>query len=545
MPLKSIMDLVGHSLAWLDETSIPENLKDALRCRVEFRLHLLEMFESATPLDVGGMPELFEGLMILERIGQTRGLGRLTSTASFTIKIQRGLASSAPPRLMVAIDPGKAIDFLRQLMNDTARAFQVLDITSSQDLFTAYQCLMAQDPQPAVYTRALLQSFLNHDEQVICRFSKEAFILTDIENLTLPQPMGFDEITMQDVSHEDQDEFASRFRRVSIDYAQSLVNLFRTFCLNRCRMRRTMYHAALEWDQIQIEAEELDSMAGMIFKELPVPYPTGGEPALSYSFSSWVYHHKLVQLRTILQSGFELSIYAPYEYSSMYWYLSSLAGTHMNHLERISHFVSHRPQPDMATKQKVQETLKRLFRIFTWLKGTEALSNALHSIFVVLQRHGHVQKPRKTYASDSLRYELRMRPFLHMSVPEPITFEQAQELSSLGEYSDQHLLDQAAKRVDIAKKAWQEVLKAGWNFDLVKVEYHEIIDLKESVVEQLWTQDVKNTMRTCIGAGIVIMSLSKALQTRQGSLKNMKVEVPMVGDRDRWHVNWPVPKIAS
>jgi N-alpha-acetyltransferase 35, NatC auxiliary subunit len=544
MSLESIVDTVGLSLVWLNRATIPKNLKDALRCRVELRLHLLEMFESNTPLEVEGMPELAQGLLMLEMIGRTRGLGRPTSTASFTIKIQRRLASSAPPRPMIVVDPDTALGFSRQLMKDTTSAFQVLDITSSQDLLTAYQYLMAQDPQPAVYTRALLQSFLNHEEQVICRFSNESFILSDIENLTLPQEMGFDERLTQDVSHEDQDEFASRFRRVSLDYAQSLVNLFRTVCMNRCRMRRTMCHAALEWDQIQIEAEELDAMAGTILKEMPVPYPTGGEPAFSYSFSSWVYHHKLVQLRTILQSGFELSIYAPYEYASMYWYLSYLTGVHMNHLERISHFVSCRPQADFATEQKVQKTLKRLFRIFTWLKGSEGLAQALHRIFVVLQRHGYVQKPRNTYASGALRYELRMRPFLHMSVPEPISFEQAQELSMLREYSDQQLLDQAATRVNVAKKAWQEVLKTGWNFDPVENEYNKIIDLKESVVEKCWTQDVKNTMRTCIGAGLVVMTLSKALQNEQGALNASKVEVPEVGDRDRWHVNWPVPKVV-
>jgi hypothetical protein len=457
---------------------------------------------------------------------------------------------------MIVVEKDKAFSFLHKLFTDATTAFQMLDISSSCDLLVAYQNFMAQESQPAVYVRALLQSFLSINEVVIGRFAIKDFVIHDIRSLVTPREALFNPSHLNGLPEDQQMELGSRVDLFVNRCSHSFLNIFRTLCLNRCRVRRTMCHAALEWDQIQAEAEELDGLIQSILHEPAIPYPAGEEPTFSYSFSSWVYHYKLVQLRTVLQMGFELSIYAPHEFAGMYWYLSFLSSTHLNHLERITFFVASQQRSSSSGQQEVQTTLKLLYRHFTWLKAVEAMAKALHRVFTVLERHGHFRKSAVAYASDALRYELRMRPFLHLSIPEPISMDVAQQSSSLRGLSDESLVAQASSLIHTARKAWEEVLKGGWNFNPLqpgesKVQMGPPGTSKPpgSIVEREWTQDVRNSMKACIGTGIVVTTLGKLLQTKTSgstaSIASLKVEIPPVGERSRWHVSWPVPKLQS
>merc|ERR1719160_266921 len=40
--------------------------------------------------------------------------------------------------------------------------------------------------------------------------------------------------------------------------AEPFLDIFRTFCQNRCRVRRTLCHNIERWDQLQADAEQLD-----------------------------------------------------------------------------------------------------------------------------------------------------------------------------------------------------------------------------------------------------------------------------------------------
>lgn len=552
-----ILALLQNARLWLMQSDLSPDLRETVAIRLNLRYSLLELLQCCT---FGSRPrteQFHESIESLKRMESTTTLGQPTNAESFTLKIQRKLASSVPPRPMIVIDREKAFAFFRQLIIDTTTAFQVLDIPSSGDLLVAYQNFMAQAVQPAVYVRALLQSFLILDNTILGHFTIPSFILQDIRALVLPiSPLLDDAAELDDIPADQRFQISSQLDLFVERCGQSFLNLFRTFCLNRSRVRRTLCHAVLEWDQIQAEAEDLDGLVQTAFNEQPIPYPDE-IPTFSYSFSSWVYHYKLVQLRTIIQMGFELSIYAPHEFAGMFWYLSFLSSTHLSHLERISHFVSSKRQIDSSQKEAVQTTLHHLYRHFTWLKASEALARALHRVFVVLQRHGLLTNPTPAYASDQLRYELRMRPFLHLSIPEPVSVDIAQEASSLRDLSDEVVLDQAVKLSQTARKAWEEVLREKWNAQPLAMHESSADSMHgapkastESVTEREWTKDVRNTMRACIGTGITISTLSKALsERRKGPRDNraagLSVEIPPVNDRDRWHVSWPVPKIRS
>ncbi|KIW99425.1 uncharacterized protein Z518_11413 [Rhinocladiella mackenziei CBS 650.93] len=545
-PVHDVVKLVQNACLWVHNSEMSSSLKDALIARLNGRISLVQLLECCAQKERPETKNLDESIALLRQIESSTAIGKPPGEEPFTLKIQRRLASSVPPRPMIVVEKEKAFTFLRQLVTDATTAFQVLDISSSGDLLVAYQNFMAQTIQPAVYVRALLQSFLTFNNTVLGQFTLKDFIFQDLRSLVLPPfLLRDDEGQTDDGPTHQQFRLSSQIDSFVNRCGQSFLNLFRTFCLNRCRTRRTLCHAALEWDQVQAEAEDLDALAQSFFNEQPIPYPPGEEPTFSYSLSSWVYHYKLMQLRTIVQMGFELSIYAPHEFASMYWYLSHLCGTHLAHLERVSFFVSSNRHLKSSSEDEVQRTLHHLYRHFAWLKATDALAKALHRVLILLQRHHHLANPSPAYASDQLRYELRMRPFLHLSIPEPISIDVAQQSSSLQELPDEIIIEQASRLNETARKVWGEVSREGWNTQPLS----GTVLSTSSVVQMEWTKDVRNTIKSCIGTGLAITALNKALQESRNGTGNkriveMKVKIPQVGERDRWHPSWPVPIIS-
>jgi hypothetical protein len=550
------LSILENARSRLPKLGLNLPLHDALKARLDLRYFLLDMLQNCaigTPTNTISTGDI---ISLINSIENSTDLGQAVSPDAFTLKMQRRLASSVPPRPMVVASKDESFGFVKQLVTDATRAFEVLKIDCSVDLLVAYQSFMAQDPQPSVYVRALLQSFLTMQNNILGRFSLRQFITQDLQLLVLPNSVLVTEATeATQTLNEEQIQTLSQLDYFINRCGQSYLNLFRTFCLNRSRVRRTLCHAALEWDQIQAEAEDLDGVVQSSFGEQPQVYSDADEPTFSYSLSSWVYHYKMMQLRGIVQMGFQLSVYAPHEYPGMYWYLSYLSSTHLSHLERISFFVSVDQQKTKRQHEKVQKTLHQLYRNFTWLKATEALAKALHRLLVVVQRHGHLAQPRPSYSSDHLRYELRMRPFQHLSIPEPLPPDVAQQACSLQELSDATVLEQALRLNQTAKKAWEEVLKENWNLQPVVTGKTPVTSTiggtgdqaAVTVVEREWTKEVRNSIKACIGTGIAISALVKGLQKNDAAkgIRDMKINFPQVGDRDRWHPAWAVPKVLS
>ena len=530
----------------LSTLALAPDLEAAIAARLDLRLSFLFMLHSCADATIPDPVRVRNPRSIIEVVQTSSHLGKPVLSEVFTLKIQRRLASSVPPRPMVVINHEESFKFLTQLFTDTINAFELLDVSCSADLLAAYQVFMSQTPQPAVYVRALVQSFLSLDYNVLRRFTAQEFVFQDLRPLAAPDYLLTQDLTWNERSFStEQLQILNQMTEFAGRVGQSFVNIFRTQCLSRSRLRRTMCHAALEWDQIQAEAEELDASYQSAFGELPRTIPGGEDQMFSYTFSSWVYHHKLRQLATIHQLGFELSIYAPYEYVQTLWHLAWVSNAHISHLDRISLFVAPHGEMDAMWGRKTPAHLRQLFRQFTWLKAVEALAKALHGVYVVLQRHGHVRQPTPSYSTHDLRYELRLRPFQHLSIPEPLTAEVARQGYLLEGLSDQVVLDQASRNNQIARKTWDEILKNRWNSQPLLSAPDGSGDNSSSIIEKEWTQGMRNCIKACIGNGIAISVLSNTLNRNKAMLSALTVTIAESGHRDRWHPSWPVPKISS
>lgn len=310
-----------------------------------------------------------------------------------------------------------------------------------------------------------------------------------------------------------------------------------------------------------LQAEELDTQLQSLTGEIPLLLDNG-QSTYAYPLGSWVYHEKLKQMQLIFQMGFELSIYAPEELGGMYWYLAHLCSSHQLHIERIQAFVhaeGRRSKNARGRENPFERTLNILGRHSLWLIATETFSHGLQALYVFLERQGVLPHAasQSAYSSSRLRYELRMKPFLPISLPELVSYDQYEENATLKGQPDAELLKRASRAIGDARKAWEAVLAQG-AFVAGTQQQNGGETVRRSAIEADWQKNTKDSLRACIGASIAIQTATKILKSRMSSpaptpertngktpLLPIKVEVPEVGSANRWHDWWAVPRISE
>jgi hypothetical protein len=311
-----------------------------------------------------------------------------------------------------------------------------------------------------------------------------------------------------------------------------------------------------------LQAEELDAHLQTLTLE-PALTLHGGQPTFSYPLSSWVYHEKLRQIRTILQMGFELSVYAPEELAGMYWYLAHICSTHLAHLDRIQTFVLAACKRNNQENQSksFEKSLAVLDRHRTYLIATDSFALALHALYVFLDRQKALPHAASddAYSSGRLRYELRMKPFIPISLPELVSYDVYEGEAALHGETDAAVLERAAAAVGEARKAWEAVLAHGAFLPTVDGPK----PVPKPAVEAEWQRNTKDSLRACIGASIAIQTVSKTYKIQNSSSAAtttmtttttptkppaplpLRVEIPEIDSATRWHDCWAVPRISE
>jgi len=263
----------------------------------------------------------------------------------------------------------------------------------------------------------------------------------------------------------------------------------------------------------------------------------GGEEMWSYPLSSWVYHYKLRQMEWVHLLGFELEIYLPYEFAGMFWYIQYYVQMRLGHLQRIQEFALANGTQQMKNCSNNKAELER---IENELNKNRSLLNlhlldatALHEItgglqhlYLALSKLGLLKKGEQSYGADQLRYELRMKPFLAIGLPEVVPFERWQELIDPPDVDILELLGYASESVTEARKYYDRLSKL--DKTMARVE----------LCEGDFRLNVREIQRSCIGCGVAIAQLRKAVET--GSTEKLEVMI----ERDKYHPFFPVPKVV-
>ncbi|KAJ5788742.1 NatC N(alpha)-terminal acetyltransferase Mak10 subunit [Penicillium paradoxum] len=550
--------LLEQAVAWIVEQSdIDQHLKDAIICRLVFRREFLyALDQDLEVLETRSTKSFASCLSQLGPLTETVSLGKPIPEA-FSLKIQRKLASTVPPRPMVHINSGDALEHLKRLCQDAIDMQQMLDYTGPSNFKTAVWTLLSRKPQPSIYIRCLLQALIVSNMTILGAVPVKEFLYDELAELVLPANILIEANTDEvEMPSDPRFQIAQKMDGFMKRFAQPFVDTVRCACLNRCRIRRTLCHTLVDWDNLQIEAEEIDLELRTLSAEPPLQFQ-GGEPTWSFPLSSWAYHQKLIQFRLILQMGFELSIYSPEELPGMYWYLSHICSTHLGHIDRIRTFmVAARKRDLMSTGDRAGSSPQKasafhrsfhtLERLTTHIIAVDAFAIALHALYVVLARHNvlPIASSPQAYSTDRLRYEIRMKPFIPITLPELVPYEEYQREAALEGDSDVIILERASKAITEARKAWEATLANGAFIDDLATPSKP----PPSAIEEDWKRDVKNTMRACIGTSLAIEAVKKALSaassTEAQSLQ-LEVAVPEVGSKSRWHDWWVVPQVSE
>ncbi|OAA43854.1 Mak10 subunit, NatC N(alpha)-terminal acetyltransferase [Metarhizium rileyi] len=521
--------------------SIPDSIAEALTSRLDMRHIFLDATESPRHVKDPSRAKLpwEKAIDVLPRIASTHCFAKPVEDA-FSTKLQRKLASTMPPRPIVQLKFDEAFEHLSRLLKDGLEVISVLNFTDSQ-------CLQAKKPQPMVYVRTLLQAFIFNAMDILGTMSLRQLLDGDFSIITLAASPLLDRDNDEiEAVHDPRFVMSQQMELFRQKAAQPFLDILRTACQNRCRVRRTLCHLIRDWENLQFDAEDIDQILQIKTKEQPLlQQSTLGHSAVeiySLPLSSWAYLYKLQQMEAIVQLGFELEIYQKDELAGMYWYLNYLAKYRLQHTERIRKFVMHRatiarssPTTDHTQESQLQRSLTYMRLSLLQAAVTWELSDALSCIYTILNRYAILKPPPRPYSNDQLRYDLRMRPFASVGLPVLPSFEEFILGTTQPDISAEELLEYAERAATGAKRGLEQLSRYSAE-ESFSVGSHEA-----------WTASAKGALKACIATGLAISSLQKALQ-RKGESNNtedgLHVTATVPTPDKAYHEWWIVPRIV-
>ena len=137
--LESVDNLLGDAIAYFEGTnsvSMNQNLKDGLCNRLELRRNLLYAVQLEGIVDGQRVTHWERCLELLPKLSQTNKFAKPVLD-SFSIKIQRRLASTVPPRPLVNISFDDAFTHLSELCCNARDAYRVLNYHGASHLLVS------------------------------------------------------------------------------------------------------------------------------------------------------------------------------------------------------------------------------------------------------------------------------------------------------------------------------------------------------------------------------------------------------------------------
>lgn len=138
---------------------------------------------------------------------------------------------------------------------------------------------------------------------VLGKMSIRQLLDDDLSSLVLAEDPLLDPKNDEiEVPHDPRFNMAKRMETFRERAAHSYLDILRTICQNRCRTRRDLTHTIVDWENLQLDAEELDQELRKFTREEPVlDHSISPDPIYSFPLSSWAYFYKLRQMEWIVQ----------------------------------------------------------------------------------------------------------------------------------------------------------------------------------------------------------------------------------------------------
>ncbi|KAK8094380.1 hypothetical protein PG997_001065 [Apiospora hydei] len=541
--MAEVIALLQATRADLRELSndVPKDLALALDLRLELRIAFLRAME-LFPLRKSNPDSLkmpwIQMKELMKHFKKQHALAKAVPEA-FSTKMQRRLASTMPPRPIVHLSFDDTYTHFEQMFQDGKDAMDVLKYVDPQSLLHFVSTFQARNPQPLVFIRTMTQGLLFKDMIVLGHHSIRRILDDDLAIVVLPSARQLDPANDTiEVPTDPRHQLAVQMETFRQRAAECYLDLYRIFCQNRCRVRRTLCHSIQQWDHLQADVEEIDGLLQVCLDEKSLT-TSMGNIGHSLPLSSWAYLYKLRQMEWIVQLGFELDVYQPDELAGMYWYLNYLAKTRAQHGDRIKTFVlreftAAQESPAWSQTKERNYTRSIAYIRVTMLDAacTWEFADGLCCLYTVLQRLNLVKTPSRPYSNDEQRYEIRMKPFVNIGLPQLPSFDDFTKATAQPETSITELLKYAENAVGGAKKGYEALSRMN-DLQTFSVGCHD-----------RWLANIKGCQKSTIFAGLAITTLQKAIETEGENAADLKLKVELPQPGKGYHDWWIVPKLT-
>ncbi|CCX30815.1 Similar to N-alpha-acetyltransferase 35, NatC auxiliary subunit; acc. no. Q7T322 [Pyronema omphalodes CBS 100304] len=516
---KDMDNLLAESLVWLstNKDKFTSEIYLAIRNRILLRKALLSNFQRDSDWKKNPEPQWEGCLAFIEAIEKDHTLAKEVPEA-WSMSIQRKLASSVPPRPLVDLPFSEAISTVRKLCTETHDIYKLLDYAGASNVMSYFIHFGARQPTPLPYTRSLIQTLFCKDLRICGKLPIRDILYDDVRELCNPPAKLFDPKNDEcEAPSNPKFQIAERMEWFIARAGRLYIELYKYLCQNRSRMRRILCKAMLEWDSMQVEAEEIDQELASLTKEQPKPFQ--GVMQYGFHLSSWVYHYKLRIMEQITLLGFELEIYPLHEFDGMYWYLQFYLKTRSLHIERMLAFVGNEPKSLSLLNFYLLENV-----------AMHDLATACMLLYSALARYNLLEKPRNPQGSDRFRYEGRMKPFMSIGVPEVVQYDYFRNVVDNPDMDTSSLLHLASEHIAEAKKGYRQLSTLD----------KEIT--RSKMCHDTYKANISKLTRSCFGIGVAIGVLTREVDAGTVESSNLCVTLHQGAG---YHASFPVPLVTS
>ncbi|CAL1540610.1 unnamed protein product [Lymnaea stagnalis] len=218
--------------------------------------------------------------------------------------------------------------------------------------------------------------------------------------------------------------------------ARPFCTLFQITGHNRARQRDKWANILEDLSNMQEEADKVDAYLHTLLVK------TERNRNHLACFGTWVLYHTLNAMINYTLSGFELELYAIFEYQYVYWYLYEILYAWLvSTLHRADSFLLEAENaPDMSVKGRSSKKIKKkkrtktLQRELTVAQAYQQMFGGYYKAVIAFQICGKLKEPKFRFDNEEVRYSHRFAPFASVVTPPMVHYSQYKEMSDLHRY---------------------------------------------------------------------------------------------------------------
>ncbi|SCU95107.1 LADA_0G13520g1_1 [Lachancea dasiensis] len=264
---------------------------------------------------------------------------------AFSAVIQKKMSNQFPPRDII-LPTGKEYTALADMVQDLRFVLSVDQAKTVTEIAQFSRFFNRVRPLHVVARAFYPLNLMRDDQTVLAQYTFDEYSQLHLEEFSFCDTELYKLLKNEPQTSGVKQKFQDFLQEIS----GALFEWYQTSSQNPCRSRQGFNRQLLMWDslQAQIETYELELESQGIADQL--------EDGSSFMpLTTWVFYMKLRAMLDFVLKGFELDVYKPWEFFSMFWYSYYLAQHLENTLHRVLNFIEARIDSMVALNKKIKK----------------------------------------------------------------------------------------------------------------------------------------------------------------------------------------------